>query len=163
METSWQSGANLSYFIWLDETQFIKAIFSSDSSIRSLTIWIIFHLYGNKERPLTPPLPSPSYCKLRGHLWQGWLSGLSRFNALCALGRRRVKEISGLQQNSALQEPQLDLTWGFTSIETECTMRCTENCVSGGRILLHRIVCVECISTYKQNLCTFSDVDTCKS
>lgn len=145
METSWQSGANLPYFIWPDETQFIKAILSSDSSIRSLTIWIIFHLYGNKKKD-PPPSPLslslfPATVNCEGIFWQGWLSGLSHFKALSALGRRRVREISGLQQNSALQEPQLDLTWGSASIETECTMRCTEDCMCvSGRMHPHRIV-----------------------
>ncbi len=133
METSRQSGANLPYFIWPDETQFIKAILSSDSSIRSLTIWIIFHLYGNKERPLTLPLSlspaMPPTVNCEGIFRHGWLSGLSRFKALSALGRRRVREISGLQQNSALQEPQLDLTWGSASIWTEYTKSCTDSSV----------------------------------
>lgn len=81
---------------------------------------------GKSPQPTLSPLPSyASYCKPLAVFWQSWLSGLSRFKAFSALWRRRVSEISGLQQNSALQEPQLDLTWRSTSTVTECRMRYT--------------------------------------
>lgn len=81
---------------------------------------------GKSSQPTLSHLPSyASYCKPLAVFWQSWLSGLSRFKAFSALWRRRVSEISGLQQNSALQEPQLDLTRRSTSTVTECRMRYT--------------------------------------
>lgn len=170
METSWQSGANLPYFIWPDETKFIKAILSSDSGIRSLTIWIIFHLYGNKDpspSPLSLPTALPPVVNCEGISWQGGLSGPPHFKALSALGRRRVREISGLQQNSALQEPQLDLTREFASKETECTVRCTENVWLGlGGCIWRRCWDFKCaamnlhcpLDWESSDLCTFSTI-----
>lgn len=166
METSWQSGANLPYFIWPDETQFIKVILSSDSSIRSLTIWIIFHLYGGKEAPPPTPPDMPGTVNCEGISWHCRLSGLSHFKALPALGRRRGREISGLQQNYALQEPQLDPTWELASIETECTMRRTlsRTCVSkrsickGLEVFFFKVH--GCGEGGESNLCTFYDRQT---
>lgn len=49
-------------------------------------------------------------------------------------GRRRVREISGLQQNSALREPQLDLTREFASKGDRMhNEMCSEGTAGSGR------------------------------
>lgn len=106
METSRRSGANLPYFIWLDETRFINVILAYDRSIRSLDN--LDNLSSSWKEIKGPSLPSLAnkalYCKsTKALFWQDVLSGLCRVPvplALCS----RVGAISSLQHNSVLQE-----------------------------------------------------------